>query len=90
MKKAISIGSWAVTMGLPVHVGSLPPVEGSDLVYGVTTQIAHDVFGGNFIFEVDPLIGATKLLDALEYRTWKLGIHKMTAEKNETTLAQGW
>ncbi|HWQ41746.1 MAG TPA: anaerobic carbon-monoxide dehydrogenase catalytic subunit [Desulfosporosinus sp.] len=89
-EKAISIGSWAVTMGLPVHVGSLPPVEGSDLVYGITTQIAHDVFGGNFIFEVDPVIGATKLLDALEYRTWKLGIHKRAAEKNETTLAQGW
>ena len=89
-EKAISIGAWAVTMGLPVHVGSLPPVEGSDLVYGVTTQIAHDVFGGNFIFEVDPTIGATKLLDALEYRTWKLGVHKMTAEKNETSLAQGW
>ncbi len=89
-EKAVSIGSWAVTMGLPVHVGSLPPVEGSDLVYGITTQIAHDVFGGNFIFEVDPLIGATKLLDALEYRTWKLGIHKKTAEKNGTGVAQGW
>jgi carbon-monoxide dehydrogenase catalytic subunit len=89
-EKAISIGSWAVTMGLPVHVGSLPPVEGSDLVYGITTQIAHDVFGGNFIFEVDPVIGATKILDALEYRTWKLGIHKRTAEKNETSLAQSW
>lgn len=89
-EKAVSIGSWAVTMGLPVHVGSLPPVEGSDLVYGITTQIAHDVFGGNFIFEVDPFIGATKLLDALEYRTWKLNIHKKTAEKNSTAIAQGW
>ncbi|MFZ3132104.1 MAG: carbon monoxide dehydrogenase, partial [Desulfosporosinus sp.] len=89
-EKAISIGSWAVTMGLPVHVGSLPPVEGSDLVYGLTTQIAYDVFGGNFIFEVDPLLGATKLLDALEYRTWKLNIHKKTAEKNSTAIAQGW
>jgi carbon-monoxide dehydrogenase catalytic subunit len=89
-EKAVSIGSWAVTMGLPVHVGSLPPVEGSDLVYGVITQIAHDVFGGNFIFEVDPAIGANKLLDALEYRTWKLNIHRQTAEKNNTAIAQGW
>lgn len=89
-EKAVAIGSWCVTMGLPTHVGSLPPVEGSDLVYGITTQIAHDVFGGNFIFEVDPVLGASKLIDALEYRTWKLGIHKQTAEKNETALAQGW
>ncbi|KGP77044.1 carbon monoxide dehydrogenase [Desulfosporosinus sp. Tol-M] len=89
-EKAIAIGTWAVTMGLPVHVGSLPPVEGSDLVYGLTTQIAHDVFGGNFIFEVEPLIGAAKLLDALEYRTWKLNIHQMTAEKHSTKVAQGW
>ncbi len=89
-EKAVAIGSWAVTMGLPVHVGSMPPVEGSDLVYGVTTQIAHDVFGGNFIFEVDPVLGAQKLLNALEYRTWKLKIHQKTAEKNSTAIAQGW
>ncbi|MHB8074816.1 anaerobic carbon-monoxide dehydrogenase catalytic subunit [Desulfosporosinus fructosivorans] len=89
-EKAVAIGSWCVSLGLPTHVGSLPPLEGSDLVYGITTQIAHDVFGGNFIFEVDPNIGAKKLLDALEYRTWKLNIHKKTAEKNNTPLAQGW
>lgn len=89
-EKAVAIGSWCVSLGLPTHVGSLPPLEGSDLVYGIATQIAHDVFGGNFIFEVDPTIGAKKLLDALEYRTWKLGIHKKAAEKNNTPLAQGW
>ncbi|GAB6151708.1 anaerobic carbon-monoxide dehydrogenase catalytic subunit [Desulfosporosinus burensis] len=89
-EKAVAIGSWAVTMGLPVHVGSMPPVEGSDLVYGITTQIAHDVFGGNFIFEVDPVLGAQKLINALEYRTWKLNVHQKTAEKNNTAIAQGW
>jgi len=89
-EKAVAIGSWCVSLGLPTHVGSLPPLEGSDLVYGIATQIAHDVFGGNFIFEVDPNIGAKKLLDALEYRTWKLNIHKKAAEKNNTPLAQGW
>lgn len=89
-EKAVAIGSWCVTLGLPTHVGSMPPLEGSDLVYGIATQIAHDVFGGNFIFEVDPIIGAQKLLNALEYRTWKLNVHKKTSEKNETALAQGW
>jgi len=89
-EKAIAIGTWAVTMGVPTHVGSMPPLEGSDLVYGIATQIAHDVYGGSFIFEMDPLIGARKLLDALEYRTWKLAVHQKTAEKFNTSLAQGW
>lgn len=89
-EKAVSIGTYCVTMGTPTHVGTMPPVEGSDLIYGLTTQIAHDVFGGNFILEMDPEISAQKLLNALEYRAWKLGVHKQTAEKNETPIAQGW
>ncbi|MHB8125875.1 MAG: anaerobic carbon-monoxide dehydrogenase catalytic subunit [Desulfitobacteriaceae bacterium] len=89
-EKAIAIGSWAVTMGIPTHVGSMPPLEGSDLVYGIATQIAHDVYGGNFIFEMDPFIGAQKLLNALEYRTWKLRVHRQAAEKFNTSIAQGW
>lgn len=88
--KAVAIGCWYVAMGVPTHVGSFPPVEGSDLFFSITTQIAHDVFGGHFIFEVDPNEGAKKLLATLEYRNWKLGIHKTTAEKFETAIAQGY
>ncbi|MCL6581432.1 MAG: anaerobic carbon-monoxide dehydrogenase catalytic subunit [Firmicutes bacterium] len=89
-EKAVSIGSWCVTMGIPTHVGVMPYIEGSQLVYGVATQIAHDVYGGYFIFETDPAEGARKLLEALDYRTWKLRIHKTTAEKYGTALASGW
>ncbi len=89
-EKAVAIGSYAVSMGIPTHVGTLPFIEGSDLMYGVTTQIAHDVFGGSFIFEVDPNVAAQKILSALEYRGWKLGVHKQAAEKFGTTIAQGW
>ncbi|KLU58910.1 carbon monoxide dehydrogenase/acetyl-CoA synthase subunit beta [Peptococcaceae bacterium CEB3] len=89
-EKAVAIGTWCVTMGLPTHVGSMPPLEGSDLVYGITTQIAHDVFGGNFIFEMDPVVGAAKMIDALEYRAWKLRVHQQAAEKYNTPMAQGW
>ncbi|MDA8228935.1 MAG: anaerobic carbon-monoxide dehydrogenase catalytic subunit, partial [Desulfitobacterium hafniense] len=83
-EKAIAIGSYAVTMGLPTHVGTMPPLEGSDLIYGIATQIAHDVYGGNFIFEVDPQEAVKKIISALEYRSWKLGVHKQTAEKFNT------
>ncbi len=88
--KAVAIGCWAVTLGLPVHVGVLPPVEGSDLFFSIATQIASDVYGGYFIFEVDHKVAAEKLLSALEYRTWKLGVHRKTAEKFESGLCQNY
>jgi len=89
-EKAVAIGSWCVAMGIPTHVGVMPYIEGSQLVYGVATQIAHDVYGGYFIFEPDPAEGAKKILEALDYRTWKLRVHKATAEKYGTALASGW
>lgn len=89
-EKAVSIGGGAVAMGIPTHVGTMPPIEGSPLVYGIATQIASDVYGGYFIFETDPYVAATKLQAALDYRTWKLGIHKQIAEKYETKLCQNY
>lgn len=87
-EKAISIGSWVITMGIPCHVGVLPPIEGSELVYGVATQIARDVFGGYFIFETDPVKASEKLMDRIEKRAWKLKIHRRTAEKYSSTPAK--
>ncbi|SHF17624.1 Ni-dependent carbon monoxide dehydrogenase precursor [Desulfofundulus australicus DSM 11792] len=88
--KATSIGTWCVTIGLPTHVGTMPPVEGSDLIYSILTQIASDVFGGYFILEPDIEVAIQKLLNALEYRTWKLGVHRKVAEDLETALCQNW
>jgi carbon-monoxide dehydrogenase catalytic subunit len=88
--KAVAIGSWFVAMGVPVHVGSMPPVEGSDLIYSILTQVASDVYGGYFIFEMDPSVAAQKMLSALEYRTWKLGVHRKVAEDFETALCQNY
>lgn len=88
--KATAIGTWWVAMGVPTHVGTMPPVEGSSLIYSIITQIAHDVYGGHFIFEMDPQVAAKKILNALEYRTWKLGVHRNVAERFETALCQGY
>jgi len=85
-EKAISIGSWVISMGIPTHVGVMPPLEGSELVYGVTTQIARDVFGGYFIFEKDAEKAAAKLLAVLEKRGSRLKIHRATAEKYNSEL----
>lgn len=89
-EKAISIGGGAVAMGVPTHVGTMPPIEGSSLVYGIASRIASDVYGGYFIFETDPYKAADKLLSALEYRTWKLGVHKAVAERYEAPLSQNY
>jgi len=88
--KAVAIGTWFVALGAPTHVGAMPPLEGSDVIYSITTQIASDVYGGYFIFEVDPQEAAKKMLSALEYRTWKLGVHRAVAEDMETALCQNY
>ena len=87
-EKAISIGSWVISMGIPCHVGVMPPLEGSELVYGITTQIARDVFGGYFIFDSDPASAAQKILERIEKRAWKLKVHKQTSEKYNSELAK--
>jgi len=74
MEKAVSIGTWAVAMGLPTHVGVVPPVTGSPLVVQVLTQTAKDLFGGYFIVEPDPQAAAGKLVAALKERRAALGI----------------
>ncbi len=85
-EKAVAIGTWAIANGIPTHVGTMPPLEGSNLVWSTVTCVAHDVFGGSFILETDPDVAVTKLLAALEYRTWKLGIHRKVAAEYESEL----
>jgi anaerobic carbon-monoxide dehydrogenase catalytic subunit len=89
-EKAISIGSWCVTLGIPTHVGVVPEVTGSALVDGIALQIAEDVYGGYFMWEEDIEKSVDKILGALDERTWKLKVHKQTADKYETELSQGW
>lgn len=74
MEKAVSIATWTVALGLPTHVGVVPPVTGSPLVTQVLTQTAKELFGGYFIVELDPVKAAEKLFDALNERRKGLGL----------------
>ena len=74
MEKAVSIGTWAVAMGLPTHVGIVPPVLGSPAVAGLLTGGLKDVVGGWFIVETDPVVAARKLVDAIVERRVGLGL----------------
>mgnify|MGYP001026879101 FL=1 len=73
-EKAISIGTWAVTAGLPTHVGVVPPVLGGPLVARILTQDIKDLFGGYFIVETDPHKAAVALLEAIQERRRGLGL----------------
>ena len=89
-EKAVSIGCGFVADGVPTHVGTMPPIEGSACVYDIACRIASDVYGGYFIFETDYEKASEKLLAALEYRTWKLGVHKAVAEKAGAALTKNY
>ncbi len=73
-EKAVSIGTWAVTLGLPTHVGVVPPVLGGPLVAQILTQDIKGLFGGYFIVETDPKKAAEALLEAIRERRRGLGL----------------
>jgi carbon-monoxide dehydrogenase catalytic subunit len=74
MEKAVSIGTWAVAMGLPTHVGVVPPITGSPLVVEVLTKTAKELLGGYFIVEPDPTAATAKMMEAIRERRQGLGI----------------
>ncbi len=81
-EKAVSIGTWCVSMGFPVHVGTINYLYGSTLVTEVLENTARDVYGGYFIFEKDPVVAAKRLYSAIEYRRWKLDLTDPEMERS--------
>ena len=73
-EKAVSIASWAVAIGLPTHVGTVPQILGSSIVTEFLTSTAKDVLGGYFIPEIDQDKAADKLIAAIKERRKGLGI----------------
>lgn len=73
-EKAVAIGSWAVAIGLPTHVGVVPPVLGSQAVAQLLTSGIKELTGGYFIVETDPEAAAAKILAAITERRATLGL----------------
>ncbi len=73
-EKAQIIGTWSVTLGIPTHMGIIPPVISSPFVTDFLTKGMKELFGANFIVEVDPVEAARKLFDEISDRREKLGI----------------
>lgn len=73
-EKAVSIGTYAVAVGLPTHVGVMLPVLGSPAVTQILTDKVNGLTGGYFIVDLDPESSADKLLAAIDERRKGLGL----------------
>lgn len=73
-EKAVSIGTWAVALGLLTHCGVTPPVLGSPLVTKVLTEDLEGLVGGKFFVESDPVKAADTMLEHIAAKRKALGI----------------
>lgn len=73
-EKAISIGTWVAGVGIPIHIGLMPPVSGSTLVTNVLTSGLKDLVDGYFFVEETPLKAAHIIIDIIEEKRAALNI----------------
>ncbi|MBQ1251754.1 MAG: anaerobic carbon-monoxide dehydrogenase catalytic subunit [Firmicutes bacterium] len=73
-EKAVSIGTWAVDMGLFTHIGLAPQVLGSPYVTKILTEDLERLGLGRFYVESDPLRAAKGILDHIDKKRAGLGL----------------
>lgn len=73
-EKAVSIGTWAVALGILTHVGVVPPVLGGELVTKVLTSDVEGLVGGKFYVETDPIKAAEGMLEHIKSKRKALGL----------------
>jgi carbon-monoxide dehydrogenase catalytic subunit len=73
-EKAVSIGTWAVALGVFTHCGVVPPVLGGPLVTKILTSDIEGLTGGKFFVETDPHQAAEGILAHIRAKRKALGI----------------
>lgn len=74
-EKALSIGTWAVALGVLTHLGVIPQVLGGKKVTEILTgEVAESLFGGKFYVETDPIKAAYGLIEHIKSKRKALGI----------------
>ncbi len=74
-EKALSIGTWAVALGVLTHLGVVPPIVGGKKVTAILTgETAENLLGGRFYVETDPLKAAQGLIEHIKSKRKALGI----------------
>jgi anaerobic carbon-monoxide dehydrogenase catalytic subunit len=74
-EKALSIGTWAVALGLQTHLGVTPQVLGGKKVAEILTgPTVESLLGGRFYIESDPIKAARGLIEHIKTKRKALGI----------------
>ena len=73
-EKAISIGTFFLAIGVPVHIAPAARILGSPVVTEVLTDKLKEITGGHVIIEYDPERAAEKLYDVIMERRASLGL----------------
>ncbi len=73
-EKALSIGTWAVALGIFTHLGVVPPVLGSAQVVKLLTADLEGLVGGKFYVETDPHRAADGIIAHLRAQRRKLDL----------------
>ncbi|MCD6492865.1 MAG: anaerobic carbon-monoxide dehydrogenase catalytic subunit [Archaeoglobaceae archaeon] len=73
-EKAVSIGTYFIASGIPVHLWPLPPVLGSEKVTKILTEDVKELLGGYFFIEGDPIKTVEKMEEIIMEKRKKLGI----------------
>jgi len=67
-EKAVSIGAYVVASGVFTHLGTIPPVLGSQEVVKILTEEAEGLVGGKFYVEPDPEKAASTIFEHIMER----------------------
>ena len=73
-EKAVSIGTYFIASGIPVHLWPVPPVLGSEKVTKILTEDVKELLGGYFFIEGDPIKTVEKMEEIIMEKRKKLGI----------------
>lgn len=73
-EKAVSIGTWAVNLGVMTHIGGQPYVSGSKNMVKLLTDGVEGLVGGKFYVETDPNKTAQTILMHVNAKRKKLGL----------------
>jgi carbon-monoxide dehydrogenase catalytic subunit len=73
-EKAVAIGTYFITSGIPVHLWPLPPILGGPEVTKILTQDVKGVLGGWFFVEEDPIATADQMEQIIFERRKALGL----------------
>ncbi len=73
-EKAVSIGTYFVASGVPVHLWPIPPILGSKSVTQLLTREIEKLLGAFFFVEEDPTVAAQKIENIINVRRKKLNL----------------